>query len=138
MAEKIGEHPDCYEIEVRVRYCEVDRMGVLHHSRYWPFLEMARIELLRVCGSDYGRVEDGGVFLVVSKCSACYLAPAYYDDVLTIKVRVAKMGKARIDHKYEVVRKADDVLIATAETTIACIDGDGRIIGLPDYIRGTA
>ncbi len=133
----MGERTDYCEIEVRVRYSEVDRMGVLHHSRYWPFLEMARIELLRQCGNDYGRVEDDGVFLVVSKCSAHYQAPAYYDDVLIIRVRMVKMRRARIDHEYEVLRKADGTLIATAQTTLACIDRDGKIIAVPDSIRGT-
>ena len=123
------------EIQVNVRYSEVDRMGVPHHSRYWPYFEMARIELLRAGGNSYREVEDAGLFFVVAKCSARYRIPAMYDDTLTIKAAIVKMGRAGIDHEYEVWRKSDGLLLATAETTIACVDRDGRLTPIPDSIR---
>ncbi len=36
---------DSHDIEVRVRYCETDAMGYLHHANYFNFFEMARTEL---------------------------------------------------------------------------------------------
>jgi len=45
------------------------------------------------------------------------------------------MGAARIDHTYELKRKSDGLLLATAETTIACVDRGGGIIPIPDRIR---
>ena len=126
------------EIEIRVRYAEVDAMGVLHHSRFWVYFEMARTELLRQSGVSYRQLEEAGVFFVVAKCAARYLAPARYDDVLTLSTRITRMGAARIDHAYELKRKADGALLATAETTIACVDRSGQIIAIPDFIRGGA
>jgi len=123
------------DIEVRVRYAEVDAMGVLHHSRYWVFFEMGRTELLRRAGVSYRDLEARGVFFVVAKCAARFLAPARYDDELVLSTRITRMGAARIDHAYELKRKADGVLVATAETTIACVDRTGQIIAIPDFIR---
>jgi len=122
------------DIEIRVRYDEVDRMGALHHSRYWVYFEMGRTELLRQQGAAYRDLEKAGVFFVVAKCAARFHARIGYDDVLVLTTRVARMGRARIDHAYELKRKSDGVLLATGETTLACVDREGRIIPVPESI----
>jgi len=127
--------PTSCQIEIRVRYAETDPMGALHHSRCWEYFEMGRTELLRAGGVAYRDCKAKGVLFVVARCAARYHAPARYDDVLVLTTRMAKMGAARIDHEYELRRKADGVLLVTAETTLACVDRDGRIIPIPDFIR---
>ena len=127
--------PSQCEIEVRVRYAEVDAMGVLHHSRFWVYFEMGRTELLRKAGVAYRDLEERGVFFVVAKCAARFLAPARYDDVLVLSTRIVRMGAACIDHAYELKRKEDGLLLATAETTIACVDRAGQIIAIPEFLH---
>lgn len=124
------------EIEIRVRYPEVDRSGAVHHSRYWVYFEMGRTELLRAQGIDYRDLEDQGVFFVMAKCSAAYRAAARYDDILALSTHITRTGRARIDHGYELKRKSDGILIATAETTLACVDARGGIIAIPDNVLG--
>lgn len=126
--------PDSCDIEIRVRYAEVDAMGVLHHSRYWVYFEMGRTELLRSLGVSYRDLEAEGAYFVVAKCSAKFHAPARYDDVLVLTTEVAKTGLARIDHAYRLRRKSDALVLATAQTTIACVDSDGRVQPIPDAI----
>ena len=128
--------PISCDIEIRVRYAEVDAMGVLHHSRYWVYFEMGRTELLRQAGVAYRDLEERGVFFVVAKCSARFLAPARYDDVLVLATRIVRMGAARIDHAYELKRKDGGALLATADTTIACVDRTGQVIAMPEFLRG--
>jgi acyl-CoA thioester hydrolase len=147
------------DLTIRVRYAEVDQMGVLHHSRFWVYFEMGRTELLRRSGLSYADLENAGVFFVVAKCSARFLAPARYDDELVLTTRITRVGAARIDHAYELRRAAAAVgvtappaapspgapgpaaalpaglLLATAETTIACVDRQGQLIAIPDNIR---
>jgi acyl-CoA thioester hydrolase len=110
-------------------------MGVLHHSRYWVYFEIGRTELLRSKGISYRDCEEKGVFFVVAGCSAKFHAPARYDDLLILSTTITKMGAARIDHAYELRRKADGMLLSTAQTTIACVDRQGQIIPIPDFIR---
>ena len=124
------------EIEIRVRYAEVDAMGVLHHSRFWVYFEMGRTELLRLAGVAYRDLEEKGVFFVVAKCSARFLAAARYDDVLVLTTKIVRMDAARIDHAYELKRKTDGALLATADTTIACVDRQGQVIPIPEFLRG--
>lgn len=122
------------DIEIRVRYAEVDAMGALHHSRYWVYFEMGRTELLRHRGIAYRDLEEAGVFFVVARCSARFRAPARYDDLLTLTTRVTRTGQARIDHAYE-LKRSDGLVLATAETTLACVDREGRVIAMPRSVR---
>ena len=126
---------DQCDIGLRVRYAETDRMGALHHSRYWVYFEMGRTELLRAQGVVYRDLEAAGVLFVVARCGAKFLAPARYDDELTLTTRITKLGAARIDHAYELKRKADGALLATAETTLACVGPDGQLRAMPGFMR---
>ncbi|MCP4379240.1 MAG: acyl-CoA thioesterase, partial [bacterium] len=117
-------------------YPEVDRSGVVHHSRYWVYFEMGRTELLRAQGVDYRDLEDQDILFVMFKCSAKYHSPARYDDILTLSTRITRTGRARIDHAYELKRKSDGLLIATSETTLACVNSGGAIIAIPDSVLG--
>src|SRR5215212_11155252 len=75
-------------ITLRVRYPEVDAMGYLHHSRFFQYFEIGRVELLRSLGHSYADVERQGVFFVVVKAECRYRAPARYDDELRLTTRV--------------------------------------------------
>jgi len=118
------------EIEIRVRYAECDRMGYVHRSKYFEYFEMARTELLRASGVRYRDLEDRGVLFVVAKMSCRFHRPAAYDEVLKLRVRVARQTRARIDHEYHLYR--DDVLLCEASTTLACVNPEGQIIAIPE------
>ena len=121
------------ETTIRVRYAETDQMGLLHHANYLIYFEQARTELLRSFGLSYRDLEDGGYLLVLTKVEVRYKRPAYYDDLLTIRTTVAKTTAVRIDHAYEVWR--DGTLIAEGNTTLACVDREGRPQPLPEVLR---
>jgi acyl-CoA thioester hydrolase len=124
-----------YTHEVRVRYAEVDRMGCLHHSRYFVLLEEARTEALRAMGLTYRDMEDRGWFIVVANASCRFRVPARYDDVLRIETTVTRITHTRIDHAYRVVRKSDGQLLAEAQTTLACVDWQGDVQAIPEKAR---
>ena len=132
--------PTQCDIEVRVRYAEVDQMGMLHHSQYWVYFEMGRTELLRRGGYSYRDCQRDGVFFVLARCAAKFHAPARYDDLLVLTTRITRVGLARIDHAYELKLKNPDAgrprLLATAQTTLACVDADGKVIPMPETITG--
>ena len=121
------------ETQIRVRYAETDRMGLLHHANYLVYFEQGRTELLRAQGLSYRDLEDRGYLLVLTRVEVRYKRPAHYDDLLTIRTTVAKTTAVRIDHAYEVLR--DGTLIAEGNTTLACVDREGRPQPLPDALR---
>ncbi|HOK51714.1 MAG TPA: hotdog domain-containing protein, partial [Bacteroidales bacterium] len=76
------------EIKVRVRYGETDRMGYAYYGYYPFYYEMGRTELLRNYGLTYKELEDSGTLLPVSRLEIHYIAPALYDEVLTIRTSI--------------------------------------------------
>lgn len=122
------------EVQIRVRYAETDRMGLLHHANYLVYFEQARTELLRGMGASYKDLEDQGYLLVLTKVEVRYKRPARYDDVLTVRTIVERTTAVRIDHRYEVLR--DGELVAEGSSTLACVDRTGRPQALPDFLRG--
>ena len=93
-----------HTITIRVRYPEVDPMGYLHHSRYFQYFEMGRVELLRSMGHSYADLEKAGIFFAVVKVECRYRAPARYDEELTLLTKIVKQTTVRIDHQYELRR----------------------------------
>lgn len=123
------------ETQIRVRYAETDRMGLLHHANYLVYFEQARTELLRAIGGNYKTMEDQGFFLVISKIEIKYRSPAYYDDVLTIRTTVTRSSPVRLEHRYEVFREGSK-LVAEGSTTLACVDRDGKLQPMPEWLSG--
>ncbi|MCI0685603.1 MAG: acyl-CoA thioesterase [Gemmataceae bacterium] len=122
------------EIAIRVRYAETDRMGLLHHANYLVYFEQGRTELLRSQGLAYKDLEDQGYLLVLTRAQVRYRKPARYDDLLTLRTIVERASSAKIEHRYELL--CDGQLLAEGETTLGCIDRDGRPQMLPEVLRG--
>jgi acyl-CoA thioester hydrolase len=122
-----------HELSIRVRYAETDRMGLLHHANYFVYFEMGRTELLRQRGLTYREVEDAGHLMVIVEVGCKFKRPAFYDDLLTLKTSVAKVTHVKIVHHYQLCREG--VLLAEGQTTLACVDRDGKPQPLPDILR---
>jgi acyl-CoA thioester hydrolase len=123
--------PD-YETEIRVRYYETDGQGFVHHANYFQYFELARVEQLLALGHDYAQLEREGILLVVNKISCKYHRPSRFGDTLRLQIRTVRARGARIDHEYRVLRGNE--LLAEAESTLACIDREGRVQRLPEYL----
>jgi len=125
---------ETHELSIRVRYAETDQMAYLHHANYIVYFEMGRTELLRARGLSYRELEDQGVLLVVVKLSCRYRKPARYDDLLTLRTTLGRTTHVRIEHRYELFR--GDTLLAEGESTLACVDREGKLQALPEILRG--
>ena len=121
-------------IEIRVRYAECDPMGVAHHTAYPVWFEIGRTELLRQSSDlPYRDLEAEGIFFAVAKLGVQYKRPARYDDLLTLETKITGSGRAKIEHAYEL--SCDGMLLATATTTIVCLDAQGRPRPIPETVR---
>ncbi|MCS7014787.1 MAG: thioesterase family protein [Gemmatales bacterium] len=121
------------DVQIRVRYAETDRMGLLHHAQYLVYFEQGRTELLRLQGISYRELEDAGYFLVVVEAKLKFRRPAYYDDLLSLRTILHRITPVRIEHRYELYRKEE--LLAEGETTLACVDRCGKLQPLPGVLR---
>jgi acyl-CoA thioester hydrolase len=132
-------------VRLRVRYCECDPMGVVHHAAYAPWLEIARTELLRDTGVSYADLERAGTFLVITRLECSYRRPVYYDDVVEVRTTVTGGSRVKMEHAYELVVVEDGghaagrpripgEIVTAAATTLVCVGRDGRVMPLPEWL----
>ena len=117
---------------VRVRFAETDAMGVVHHSRYLPYLEEARVEWLRALGHPYASLRDEGVDFAVIESWLGYRSPLRFDDEVDVHVAVGK--RTRMTFQLAYLLTVGDEARATAVTVHAGVDPDGRPTRLPAWV----
>ncbi len=111
---------------VRVRFVDTDMMGVVHHSNYIKYFELARIEYLRRRGLDYSSWIKLGLHLPVIALNVEYKKAAYLDDLLTIEARLSFLSRVKVGFDYRVLRIVDgsETLLATGHVLLACVGND--------------
>jgi acyl-CoA thioester hydrolase len=120
--------------EIRVRYQETDRMGVVYYGNFFIWFEVARTEFFRRAGVVYRELEEKERlrFMVVdAQCS--YKAPATYDDLLTIETVVTRTRNTSLTFSYRVCRGEE--YIATGETSHVFTDEKGKPVRIPGHVR---
>lgn len=105
-----------HEHEIRVRYGETDKMGVVHHSVYPLYFEEARTELMRATGVRYADLEADGYLLPLIDLSIRFLRGPRYDDVLGIEARLVEATRVRLRLEYRLSRKEDGEVLAFGMT----------------------
>lgn len=127
---------DWYESQIRVRYAETDQMGIVHHSNYFVWFELGRSEFCRARGFSYKEMEEkDNALLVVAEVYCRYKSPAFYEDILTLRTKMAEMRSRSIRFVYEIYRAADQTLLAEAETLHLVTDNNKKVRTLPESYR---
>lgn len=119
-------------VDLEVRYAETDAMGIVHHSAYLVWFELARTRLCRETGFHYADIEQGGHFLTVTGVEARYRRPARYGDTLRITAWIDRMGSRGVRFGYEVDRGSER--LASGTTAHVWIDRDGRPCRIPEHL----
>jgi acyl-CoA thioester hydrolase len=127
--------PFRYAAYTRVGFSDTDAQGVVYYGRYMPYFDLARTEYHR----HLGNLAIGGEF-AMRALSVEYHAPARFDDLLEVFVRVARIGTTSVTYDYAAYRigdgEQDEELMATAMQTIVLIDvAERRPIPVPDSFR---
>ena len=114
-----------FETKIRVEYHHTDQMGIVHHSNYVKFFEVARTEWLRAMGVTYAEMERRGVMMPIVDVAVKYRNPALYDELISVTAFVDEAPMARMTFRYEVCGE-DGREIATGSTTLGFIDSQTR------------
>ena len=115
----------CYEEKIRVRYKETDKMGIVHHSNYIVYYEAARVAALRAWDLSYDEMEKSGIISPILEIGSKYIQPAYFDDLLTVKVIVDEVPMVRFKVRYEMYNEAG-TLINTGYTWLGFLNAETR------------
>ena len=123
-----------FDISYRVPYADTDQMGVVYYANYLEYFERSRTELLRSAGLPYSELERLGLFLPVSEAHCRYLAPARYDDLLTLRSWVAEVKGVRLRIESE-VRRGDELLVS-GYVVLVSVNRDRKVVRMaPELIE---
>lgn len=110
------------ESKIRVRYSETGRQGYAHHANFFNWFDIALEEIIKLCGSSYGEIEELGYMLAPISDTCKFYHPASYNDDLTVRVNVADLSGVKIRFSYEVIREKDAMLVAKGTTDHVFVD----------------
>lgn len=112
-------------------------MGIVHHANYLVYFEEGRSELSRQSGAPYAKLEANGYSLAVSEVEVRYIAPAHYDQPITIRTWVEEVRSRSVTFAYQAIDANTHRLLATGRTKHICIDRENRVCRIPQYWRDT-
>ena len=123
------------------RFQDVDAAGVLFFGRIYDYLHMAYEEFWVSAGVDRVYFFSGAPWVVpIAHSEADYKFPIRHGDIVTVRIDVAKVGRASFELRYRVTGpKGPDDLRVTAKTVhaFASREAEGRLkpVSIPDDLR---
>ena len=116
--------PFKYAAHTRVGFSDTDAQGIVYYGRYVPYFDLARVEYHRHLGLSNDAVE--GNEFVMRAMNVEYHAPAVFDDLIEVFVRLARIGRTSVTYEFAAYRADDDVLMVTATQTLVLVDLEER------------
>jgi len=123
--------PNTSKSRFRVRYAETDQMGVVYYANYFIWMEVGRADFCRACGFNYRDMEaEDKAFIAVVEATCRYLAPARYDEEITVETQLARASRRVLEFTY-VIRNNQNVL-AEGKTVHVVTGPDAKSKSLSD------
>ena len=126
--------PFKYSAFTRVGFSDTDAQGIVYYGRYLPYFDLARVEYHRHLAMLEVAMRDEQ--FVMRASSVEYFAPAQFDDLIEIFIRLKRIGRTSATYECAAYRGGDDVLMVTAAQTLVLVDLDERRARpIPDWYR---
>ena len=103
-----------HSVEIRVRYAETDKMGIVYNGEYLTYFEVSRVDMMRHIGLPYPELENNGYQLPLVESYVKYKSPAYFDDLLQVKAHLEFIPAPTMRIKYNIFR--GNTIISTGYT----------------------
>jgi acyl-CoA thioester hydrolase len=117
--------PFKYSALARVWFSDTDAQGVVYYGRYFPYFDHARTEYHRHLGASLVPQGVDGEF-VMRASQIEYHAPAVFDDLIEVFVRVSRIGRSSVTYEGAAYRQPDGALMVSVEQTLVLVDRAGR------------
>jgi acyl-CoA thioester hydrolase len=116
--------PFKYSALTRVGFSDTDAQGIVYYGRYLPYFDQARVEYARHLEMLATGPEEHEFVMRANTIE--YLAPARFDDLVEVFIRVARIGTTSVTYECAAYRVDDEVLMVTATQTLVLVDLDER------------
>ncbi|MCF3126442.1 tol-pal system-associated acyl-CoA thioesterase [Acinetobacter soli] len=122
-----------FEFQIRVYIEDTDAGGIVYHANHIRYLERTRTEWRRASGIDhYWHQKDYN--FVVHKIALKYIRPIMMDDMITVTASVVSCKASSFVLQQNIYR--GEIMLASGEVELACLNAELRPRRLPDEIRG--
>ena len=117
----------------RVGFSDTDAQGIVYYGRYLPYIDAARVEYHRHLGTLYSDYEGD---LVMRALTVEYHAPARFDDLIEVFIRVSRIGRTSTTYELSAYLVDSDELMVTATQTLVLVDlAERRACPISDVFR---
>jgi acyl-CoA thioester hydrolase len=103
-------------VREKVRFVETEMLGVVHHSNYFRWFEIARVEYLKKAGIELLSLLADDILFPVTEVNCNYIASARFGDDILIEAELKEVSKVKMVFSYKVIREKDGTLLATGQT----------------------
>ncbi len=121
-------------LDITVRFAETDQMGVVHHSEYVVWFEAGRVAWMAAAGMPYTEIAGAGYNFAVTDLQCRYREAIRFGDAVQVITRLESLRSRQVEFVYEIRNPHTRAIYADGRTRHTCVDGDGRMTRLPDWI----
>ena len=123
-----------HKFKVRIYYEDTDAGGVVFYANYFKFTERARTELIyeKLKLKHLELKDKFDVIFVVKSLSSKYLAPAKFEDDLTVVSKIVEKSPVKLVLEQNIEKGNKLIFKFTIE--LAVVSSKGKITKLPDQL----
>jgi acyl-CoA thioester hydrolase len=124
------------DVELEVRFHDVDMVGVVWHGHYLRYFENARWALMNRLGYGLDRMLESGYGWPIVELQTRYLNTARFGDQLRVRASLIEW-ESRLALNYLVSRPRDGARIARARSVQVAVDmrsGELQFASPPDFV----
>lgn len=114
--------------DIRIRFSEVDMMGIVWHGHYVRFFEDGREAFSSKYEFNYLDVVGEGLSTPVVKMDISYKKPLRYTDPVYIETIFRNSEAAKIQYEYRIYKRDTDELVTAGSTMQVFLDSRGELI----------
>src|SRR3954451_10629805 len=119
----VARAPFKFSAETRVGFSDTDAQGVVYYGRYMPYFDLARVEYHRQF--EQVRAELGSRQFVMRAMNVEYHAPARFDDLIEVDVRISRIGTSSVTYEFAAYLEGERLAV-TATQVLVLVDLDER------------
>jgi acyl-CoA thioester hydrolase len=104
------------ETLIRVRFSEIDSMGVVWHGQYLKYFEDGREDFGNKFGISYMNFYSQGILVPIVKIDCNYKRPLVYGDTALVETRFVECEAAKTKFDYTIYNNRNHEIVATGSS----------------------
>ncbi len=114
--------------ELRIRFSEIDPLGIVWHGNYVQYFEDGREAFGKEFDLNYMDFYNSELIVPIVKLDIGYKKDLKYEDTITVETRYVDSPAAKIQFEYKIYRSSNGDLVTTGSTTQVFLNKDRQLL----------